>query len=240
MSIEQEVVEIILGHLRPWINANGGVERNSAELAARNILKYVSQLEPVPAPTVPVEDWSGLPERWKGDIDEPTNPQGTTFRARASNGDFAFAASRILPTRSEAIAAIPQVVNAARCLEGLPVISLPDGLPDDYEIKVHGGSVALYHLGHLKIGGGNSIDALAMLRLYAWHLALSPATAAPAREYTDGDLPEGYEVKQTHAQTGWLFYPNKMGGVSTKYPTRSAAIKAAIDHAQAWREAGRG
>ena len=68
--------------------------------------------------------------------------------------------------------------------------------------------------------------------------ALSPATAAPARELTDKDLPEGYGVDKSDSFPGFFFWiaTHRM---SPNYPTRSAAIRAAIDHANAWREAGK-
>jgi hypothetical protein len=192
--------------------------------------------EPVSAPA-PVEDWSGLPGRWKGRVGYDADRSAHFISLETGDDDSdAFLSTRDFPTREEAIAAIPGVVNAARCLEGLPVISLPEGLPDGFRMV----PIRAYFQLEKKAQVGWSILAAdtneEMLRLYAWHLALPPATAVPAREGTDADLPEGYGV--SGVASAFMFC--RCGVWSMMYPTRPAAIRAAIDHAQAWREADRG
>jgi hypothetical protein len=89
---------------------------------------------PAPAPG-PVEDWSGLPERWQHSIRETDDGRFDLLATRWEQGCGQQTVNTWrISTRDLAIAAIPGVVNAARCLEGLPVIWLPAGLPDGYWI----------------------------------------------------------------------------------------------------------
>jgi hypothetical protein len=142
-----------------------------------------------------------------------------------------------VPTHEDAIAAIPGVINAARCLEGLPVISLPDGLPDGYTLEPDGQFTKLMRPdGKCEMMIPTNPDNIAWMHLRAWHLALSPATAAPARELTDGDLPEGYGV--SGVASAFMFC--RCGVWSMMYPTRPAAIAAAIHHEKVWKGADRG
>jgi hypothetical protein len=197
---------------------------------------------PIPTPA-PVEDWTGLPERWKGRIHQvPMGPYYPSARFASHGRDF-YIDGVPVPTHEDAIAAISSVINAARCLEGLPVISLPAWLPDGYSFAVN----AKKEVDLLKAGGYAGPYPLTdipmhreCLHLYAWHLALSPATAAPARELTEKDLPEGYRVAESPMFPGKFRFYDSYGQESNYYPTRSAAIRAAIDHAKAWREADRG
>ena len=60
--------------------------------------------------------------------------------------------------------------------------------------------------------------------------------AAPARELTDGDLPEGYGV--SGVASAFMFC--RCGVWSMMYPTRSAAIAAAIHPEKVWKGEDRG